>query len=231
MRPVKFKQTNVGIGGNGYLDYGCTNDASRPSGWNSLYVRAGAAGNGTKASPFGTITQAIVAAGSTRTVVCVAGGNYSESLDLGMQRRQMLVGGLNSAFTARDALTTPTTVSAANANQHVMHAEAPAELVMLSRALLSHASGSELPPQLAEAWSAAVYRNDNRDDIAFVRSGVSQEGYFTNIDRTRRQGAELAVQGRNGAWDWMASYGYLDATYQSSGVLPGPLSTASRNSW
>ena len=130
MRPVKFIQTNVGIGGNGYLDYGCTNDASRPSGWNSLYVRAGAAGNGTKASPFGTITQAIVAAGSTRTVVCVASGNYAENIDLGMQRRQMLVGGLNSAFTARDALTTPTTVSAANANQHVMHAEAPAELVI-----------------------------------------------------------------------------------------------------
>jgi len=70
-----------------------------------------------------------------------------------------------------------------------------------------------------------VYRNDNRDDIAFVRSGVSQEGYFTNIDRTRRQGLELAVQGRQSAWDWMASYGYLDATYQSTGVLPGPLST------
>jgi outer membrane receptor protein involved in Fe transport len=74
-------------------------------------------------------------------------------------------------------------------------------------------------------WSAAVFRNDNRDDIVFVRSSVSQAGFFTNIDRTRRQGLELATQGRQGAWDWAASYSYVDATYQSSGVLPGPLST------
>jgi outer membrane receptor protein involved in Fe transport len=74
-------------------------------------------------------------------------------------------------------------------------------------------------------WSAALFRTDNRNDIVFVRSGVSQEGYFTNIPRTRRQGVELALQGRQAAWDWTASYGYLDATYQSAGVLPGPLST------
>lgn len=74
-------------------------------------------------------------------------------------------------------------------------------------------------------WSASVYRTDNSDDIVFVRSGVSQAGYFTNVDRTRRQGLELAAQGRHGPWDWTASYGFVDATYQSSGVLPGPLST------
>jgi outer membrane receptor protein involved in Fe transport len=80
----------------------------------------------------------------------------------------------------------------------------------------------------AVQWSAAVFRTQNRDDIVFVRSGVSQAGYFTNIGRTRRQGLELAAEGRHRAWDWMASYGYLDATYQSSGVLPGPLSTEDR---
>ncbi|HET8745328.1 MAG TPA: TonB-dependent receptor [Ramlibacter sp.] len=74
-------------------------------------------------------------------------------------------------------------------------------------------------------WSAAVFRTDNRDDILFVRSGVSQEGFFTNIDRTRRQGLELAAQGRYRQWDWLASYTHVDATFQSSGVLPGPLST------
>ena len=74
-------------------------------------------------------------------------------------------------------------------------------------------------------WSAAVFRTDNRDDIVFVRSGVSQAGFFTNIERTRRQGLELAAQGHHGSWDWSASYGLLDATFQSSGVLPGPLST------
>lgn len=74
-------------------------------------------------------------------------------------------------------------------------------------------------------WSAAVFRTDNRDDIVFVRSGISQAGFFTNLDRTRRQGVELAAKGRCAAWDWSASYSYLDATYRSAGVLPGPLST------
>ena len=122
--------SSTGIGGSGYLDYGCINDAQRPSGYGSLFVRAGATGNGTRANPYGTITQAVVAAGSNRTVICVASGAYSENIDLGMQRRQILVGGLNTTFTARNALATPTTVTAANANQHVMRAEAPIELVI-----------------------------------------------------------------------------------------------------
>lgn len=74
-------------------------------------------------------------------------------------------------------------------------------------------------------WSVAVFRTDNRDDIVFVRSGASQAGYFANIDRTRRQGIELAAQGSEANVDWSASYSALSATYQSSGVLPGPLST------
>lgn len=75
-------------------------------------------------------------------------------------------------------------------------------------------------------WSAAVFRTDNRDDIVFVRSGLSQAGFFTNIPRTRRQGLELALQQRRAAWDWFAGLTLVSATYQSDGVLPGPLGTA-----
>lgn len=70
-----------------------------------------------------------------------------------------------------------------------------------------------------------MFRTDSRDDIVFVRAGTSQAGYFNNVDRTRRQGLELAAQGRTPGWEWHASYTLLDATYQSQGVLPGPLST------
>ncbi|BCT93570.1 hypothetical protein LYSHEL_25950 [Lysobacter helvus] len=120
----------AGIGGNGYLDYGCINDATRPSGWSILFVRAGATGTGTKANPYGTIGQAITAAGSTRTVVCVANGSYRENVNLGMQRRHILVGGFNSVFTARDPLAWPATVTPANADDHVIHAEAPIDLTI-----------------------------------------------------------------------------------------------------
>ncbi|WP_223673202.1 TonB-dependent receptor domain-containing protein, partial [Proteus terrae] len=60
------------------------------------------------------------------------------------------------------------------------------------------------------------------------RAGVSQAGFFDNIGKTRRQGLELGAHVQRGAWDVRASYVYLDATYQSSGVLFGPLSTASK---
>ena len=124
------RRSRIGIGGNGYADYGCTNDALRPAGWSSVFVRAGAAGNGTRANPYGTIGQATAAAGDARMVICVAGGTYVENVDLGMQRRRILAGGLNGAFTARNPIATPSTIRPADADQHVMRAEAPAELVI-----------------------------------------------------------------------------------------------------
>ena len=76
--------------------------------------------------------------------------------------------------------------------------------------------------------SGAAFRTESQDDIVFVRSGVSQGGYFSNVDRTRRQGIELSAQQRRETWDWQAGYTFLDATYRSSLLLPGPLSTASQ---
>jgi outer membrane receptor protein involved in Fe transport len=73
--------------------------------------------------------------------------------------------------------------------------------------------------------SAAAFQTVNRNDIVFVRSGVSQAGYFSNVGRTRRRGLELAAEGRSHHLDWQASATWLDATYGSSLVLPGPLST------
>ena len=74
--------------------------------------------------------------------------------------------------------------------------------------------------------SGAVFRTESRDDIVFVRSGASQGGYFSNVDRTLRQGVELSAQQRRAGWDWQAGYTFLAATYGSDLVLPGPLSTA-----
>jgi outer membrane receptor protein involved in Fe transport len=87
-------------------------------------------------------------------------------------------------------------------------------------------AGLRAMPGAGIQWSAALFRTVNRDDIVFVRSGVAQAGYFTNVARTRRQGLELAAQGRQGPWDWHLGYTALAATYQATGVLPGPLSTA-----
>ena len=67
-------------------------------------------------------------------------------------------------------------------------------------------------------WSAAVFRTESKDVILFVSSSTSA-GYFTNFGKTRRQGAELGV---NGEWRWLrwwANYSYVDATFQTSACL------------
>jgi hypothetical protein len=174
------KVEGAGIGGNGYLDYGCTNDAMRPSSWSGLFVRTGATGTGTRANPYGTIGQAIAATGATRTVICVATGNYAENINLGMQRRQMLVGGLNSAFTARDPIASPTTVTAADANQHVMRAEAPVELVIDGFVVTgSHNRGIEV-----SAWDA-------NERITLLNNHVHHNGCTTPTARTDCGGIDV----------------------------------------
>lgn len=86
--------------------------------------------------------------------------------------------------------------------------------------------GARLRPAEGVQVTGALFRSVNNDDIAFMRSGIAQAGFFNNIGKTRRQGLELSGRVQRGRWDVHASYTYLDATYQSSGVLFGPLSTA-----
>lgn len=86
--------------------------------------------------------------------------------------------------------------------------------------------GARLRPAEGVQVTGALFRSVNNDDIAFMRSGIGQAGFFDNIGKTRRQGIELSTRVQNSRWDMRASYTFLDATYRSSGVLFGPLSTA-----
>lgn len=85
--------------------------------------------------------------------------------------------------------------------------------------------GARVQPAEGLQIAGALFRTVSRDDIVFVRAGTSQAGYFTNVPETRRQGLELSARLKRGDWNWQAGYTFLDATYQSEGVLPGPLST------
>ncbi len=63
----------------------------------------------------------------------------------------------------------------------------------------------------------SVYLSDVRDEIFFVSSPTSiVSGYFVNLDRTRRAGAELSAQGMLGEQlSWYANYSYTRATFES----------------
>ena len=71
----------------------------------------------------------------------------------------------------------------------------------------------------AVSASATLYRTVNRDDIQFLSSGLSRQGYFSNFERTRHQGLDLSGRIMIGAAALNASYNYLEATYDAAGML------------
>jgi outer membrane receptor protein involved in Fe transport len=70
-------------------------------------------------------------------------------------------------------------------------------------------------------WSAGVFRAENKDDILFVADNQSGYGYFKNFGKTRRQGVELGLSGKQGNLNFGAHYTWLDATYQSKETVNG----------
>ena len=85
--------------------------------------------------------------------------------------------------------------------------------------------GLRARPAAGTEVSAALFRTASKDDLVFVRPGVSQGGYFTNIDRTLRRGLELSARVSAGNWSWQGAYTRLQAVYLGDGALQGPLST------
>jgi len=73
-------------------------------------------------------------------------------------------------------------------------------------------------------FSGAVFRTNLDDDIQFISSGggATNAGYFQNVRQTRRQGAEIGLDGRVGPVELSAHYTYLEATFQSPLVLNSP---------
>ncbi|MEO8561285.1 MAG: TonB-dependent receptor [bacterium] len=83
----------------------------------------------------------------------------------------------------------------------------------------------EIGGQLAgRTWlaTASAYRTNVRDELFFVASDDALlSGYFTNLDRTRRDGVELSMRGAFGAerLTWYANYSFTRATFQSLATL------------
>jgi iron complex outermembrane recepter protein len=71
----------------------------------------------------------------------------------------------------------------------------------------------------------AVYQTNNQNDIQFLNSpGTVINGYFSNVGATRRQGVEFGLSGVVlDSLNWYFSYGYVDATFQSTATLGNSL--------
>lgn len=69
------------------------------------------------------------------------------------------------------------------------------------------------------AYSVSLYRTANRDDVLFLSSGPSRQGYFANFGRTRHQGVDFTANRSAGALALRGAYSYLEATYDAAGKL------------
>ena len=71
-------------------------------------------------------------------------------------------------------------------------------------------------------WSLTAYQTRIDDDILFVASPkLIGTGYFQNAGNTRRAGIDLELNGTVNQIAWYASYGMVQATFESSLRLPG----------
>jgi outer membrane receptor protein involved in Fe transport len=70
-------------------------------------------------------------------------------------------------------------------------------------------------------WSTTVYRTGIADDILFVASpAVRGTGFFQNAGDTLRVGLDADLSGNVGRVGWFASYGLVEATFESPLSLP-----------
>jgi len=76
------------------------------------------------------------------------------------------------------------------------------------------------------SWHGGVFHAQNNDDILFVASEQTGFGYFRNVDRTRRQGAEAGARMQAGRLSLGAEYTFLSATFQSEETVNGESNSA-----
>lgn len=70
---------------------------------------------------------------------------------------------------------------------------------------------------------AALFRSESKDDIIFQQAGDrASVGYFVNVDKTRRQGAEFSLLQQYDDLEISANLSYLQATFETPYVSFSP---------
>jgi outer membrane receptor protein involved in Fe transport len=69
-------------------------------------------------------------------------------------------------------------------------------------------------------WNVGWFRALNSDDIIQIADQQQGRGYFANAGDTLRQGVDASIQYRDQRLFAYASYSYVDATFQSTNVIP-----------
>ncbi len=95
------------------------------------------------------------------------------------------------------------------------------------QAVVSHTFEVGARGKFSEAlkWNFALYQTRNTNDILFLNSpGSIINGFFQNVGATQRRGVEFGLSGVVlNTLNWYLSYGFVDATYQTTAVLSNAL--------
>ncbi len=76
-------------------------------------------------------------------------------------------------------------------------------------------------------YTATVFSSENKDDILFLAANTAGQGYFKNFGKTKRQGAEIGLNGMLGErLDWGINYSYVDATFESPACIVSEVNSA-----
>ena len=70
-------------------------------------------------------------------------------------------------------------------------------------------------------WSVGWFRGENHNDLLFVSSPQTGNGYFKNFGQTLRQGVEVHLSGRIRRITLGGNYTFVSATYQSPETVDG----------
>ncbi len=100
------------------------------------------------------------------------------------------------------------------------------------QAVVSHTLEVGARGNFSEAlkWNFALYQTQTTNDILFVSSTNPTTGYFQNVGGTQRQGGEFGMSGLVlESLNWYVSYGFVEATYQSTEELSNGLQDGSTN--
>ncbi len=73
-------------------------------------------------------------------------------------------------------------------------------------------------------WHAGIFRTTNEDDILFISAGaLTNQGFFDNVGRTRRDGIEVNLSGQSRRnTTWFLNYTWLDASFRETLAFPSP---------
>jgi len=81
-----------------------------------------------------------------------------------------------------------------------------------------------------QQYSLTLYSSVSENDIIFQQAGNKpSQGYFVNIDKTKRQGIEVSSLFRFGDYRLSANYNFLDATFESPYISFSPVNPKGAN--